>query len=423
MKTVRLAPGDTWGQGRIDVGLSVLALGVMWVGAQSTWAADRDLSYLALMLLVAAAWVPLLVRHRWPLAVLAATLLVECVWLVVVPLEPPVQFNSAPAAVMLAAWEVGRRHHWRLAWGAAAVAAQAVLVVGEVARGDQVLAANVFALDLVLAAAGAGVLLRSRHHRLRAMERRALAAEQDREAEAQRRVRLERFRMARELHDVVAHHLTLVNAQAGVAGYLLRTDTDAAEQALAGIADNTRQALDELRATVGLLRQYDAEPSGEVGGDASLDPMPGLETLPTLVQSHRTAGTEVRLEVRGDPLTMPSVSDLAAYRVVQEALTNARKHAPGAEVEVRLTWSERALDVLVTNGVPPGGPVAPGPGTRLGLVGMHERADAVGGTLEATPTPDGGWVVHATIPSTSGDEPDHDHADHQDSDPRENDEP
>jgi signal transduction histidine kinase len=381
---------DLRGLALTDWVMTGVALGLMITVAASD---SRKVDDGLLLVLLVAGWTPLLVRNRWPIIALFSVVAVEGIHLFAVPLVAPVEFNSVPAAVMVVCYTIGVRRDWRTAWVCGGSAALILLVLGSIARpGDQV-AANMFALDLVLGATAAGVLVRSRFLRLAAMERRALLAEQTREEEARRQVASERLRMARELHDVVAHNLALVNAQSSVAEYLIRTDPEAAARALQNLTEHTRQALDELRATVGLLRQ-----EGEAG-DESRRPVSVLADLPALVERHRTSGMEVSLVVKGDAQHLPSLSDLAAYRIVQEALTNARKHAPGSDVTVELTWTAGELRLQVANGP---SPVAPpehrGEGTGHGLLGMRERAHAAHGTLSAEARPDGGFTVVAHIP-------------------------
>nr|WP_269328201.1 histidine kinase [Kineosporia mesophila] len=238
-------------------------------------------------------------------------------------------------------------------------------------------------------AVGAGVLISNRRERV-------ARDEHDRQTEIRGEVVAERIRIAQDLHDVLAHHLTLVNTQAGVADYLLRTDPAAASDALRDIAGNTRQALDELRATVGMLRDSsDGDP---------LRPTPGTDQLGELLDGFRSAGTQVSLLTTGEPVKLPVGQDLAVYRIIQEAVTNATKHAPGAPVEIGLHWQRRNLTLSITNpvGHTPG---FQGPGTRHGLIGMRERAVTAGGSLSAGPTRTGGFDVRASIPVHTAQEP------------------
>ncbi|MFD0524310.1 sensor histidine kinase [Paractinoplanes durhamensis] len=242
-------------------------------------------------------------------------------------------------------------------------------------------------INYVAVAVAVGDAVRNQRALLLQERRRTREAELSRESEARRQVREERVRIARELHDVVAHHITLVNAQSGVAHHLLRTDPERAYQALAGIKETSRAALDELRATVGLLRADD-EPE-------SLQPVPAFAEVDGLLESFRAAGLDVRLTRRGvaGPLTGPA--DLAAYRIVQEALTNASKHGTEPRAEVELTYDDRTLTVTVTN---PAASGRSGPGTGHGLIGMRERAEAAGGHFAATLKASGFFVITAVVP-------------------------
>jgi signal transduction histidine kinase len=195
----------------------------------------------------------------------------------------------------------------------------------------------------------------------------------------------ERTRIARELHDVIAHSLTVSLLHVASARMALRFDPADAERALAEAERLGRESLDEVRATVGVLR---------TDGDGLSAPLPGLAAVPDLVERFRAAGAPVALAVDGDPAAVPATTGLAVYRIVQEALTNAAKHAPGAAVEVRIAV-DGAVEVLVDSAD------RPGTGHGLGLDGMAERAAALGGTLTAGPG-GRGWLVRAALPLPAG---------------------
>jgi signal transduction histidine kinase len=201
----------------------------------------------------------------------------------------------------------------------------------------------------------------------------------------------ERLRIARELHDVVAHHLAVVSVQAGLAWYVLDSDHPAARMALAAVIDTGGQAQEEMRRLLGLLRAGDAEPGPPVPG-------PGITDLDDLVERVWTAGLPVTVSVVGTPRPMPPGIGLCAYRVVQEALTNVLKHAGRAATTVALHFDRDRFVVRIVNAagsrrVDP----ADGPGGH-GLIGMRERATLYGGTLTARATPDGGFEVVLTVP-------------------------
>jgi len=182
--------------------------------------------------------------------------------------------------------------------------------------------------------------------------------------------------------------MALVNAQVGVAHHLLRADPGKAYQALAHVKETSRSALDDLRATVSLLRD-DEDPH------ADLQPAPSFSGLDDLLISVREAGLDIRLSTSGPARRLSGATDLAAYRIVQEALTNASKHGTGNCAALNLTYTSAALDITVTNR---GQPAQRGPGTGHGITGMRERAEAASGTLIAGLGPDGSYRLHATLP-------------------------
>jgi len=197
------------------------------------------------------------------------------------------------------------------------------------------------------------------------------------------------LRIARDLHDAVAHALTSINVQAGVAAHLLDRDPAHARAALVTIEEATHEALDELRAIVGVLREHDGE-------RAPLDPAPNLDAVGELVERARTNGLDVSLDIRGEqPERLAETVQLAGYRIVQESLTNARRHAAGTPARVGLAFEPDRLLITIESGVGATGNGSNGAGT--GLIGMQERAAAVGGTLTAAPGPHG-FRVAAELP-------------------------
>ncbi|MFN3216890.1 MAG: sensor histidine kinase [Acidimicrobiales bacterium] len=194
--------------------------------------------------------------------------------------------------------------------------------------------------------------------------------------------------IARELHDVVAHHIAVINVQAGVAAHLLHTSPDGAETALATVRSSAHDVLDELAGILGVLRAGDDD-------SASTHPTPTVEDLPALVDSFAQAGLDVTFETAGEAHPTGDVAAIAVYRTVQEALTNAHKHGAGA-ARVRLENRPDELELTVTN--PVGAAVAATSG--YGLVGMRERVQAAGGSLDTGTRPDGTFVVHVCFPRT-----------------------
>ena len=267
--------------------------------------------------------------------------------------------------------------------------ALAVVVVGlpasDIPRG--VPAENViFPLVVVLAGAAAGHAVRERGREAR------LLAEHTHELEALRAqgehsaVLDERRRIARDLHDVVAHTVSVMVVQAAAARRTLDRDPVAAGAALDAVTTTGREAVVELDRLLGLLRPDDLRAAATT---------PGVEALGDLAERMRAAGLPVRVVVHGQPRPLEPGADLAAYRVVQEALTNALKHAGGAPATVELTWTDDAVELLVSD---EGDGGARGPGARRGLQGMRERIEAYEGELEAGPAPAGGFRVRARLP-------------------------
>jgi signal transduction histidine kinase len=249
-----------------------------------------------------------------------------------------------------------------------------------------------FALAWVL-----GDSIRTRRAYFAQLEERATRLEKEREAQAKVAVAAERARIARELHDVVAHNVSVMVVQADGAAYVLDAAPDQAKKALETISSTGRQALAEMRRLLGVLRTGEHEEGGEYV------PQPDVEQIDELVQQCRTSGLPVDFKVEGTPRPLPSGVELTAYRIVQEALTNTRKHGgPNAGASVRLVYFDDGLGLLVEDdgkGAPhelyeEGG--ADGQGH--GLIGMRERVGMVGGTLDAGPRPGGGFRISALLP-------------------------
>jgi signal transduction histidine kinase len=216
--------------------------------------------------------------------------------------------------------------------------------------------------------------LRNRRAYVQVLLERLELAEREREEEVERRAQQERLRIARDLHDVLAHTLTTINVQAGVAAHLLDRDPRPARDALATIEAQSHEALEELRSILGVLR--------ENGQAAALEPAPDLRSLGTLIDHARSTGLEVSFQVEGEqPAEVPGAVQLAAFRILQESLTNARRHAPGAAAEVALAYRPDRLRLAIENDVRHTANGNGNPGA--GILGMRERSAALGGTLEA----------------------------------------
>ncbi|MFJ7491506.1 sensor histidine kinase [Streptomyces sp. NPDC097727] len=331
--------------------------------------------------------VALIWRRRRPMAVLAATAgltVVELVWS-----DPPAPVvMSTVIALYTVAARTDRPTTWRVGLLTMAALTAAAMLFGAAPWYSQE-NFGVFAWTGMAGAVGDAV--RSRRAFVDAIRERAERAERTRDEEARRRVAEERLRIARDLHDVVAHHIALVNVQAGVAAHVMDKRPDQAKEALAHVREASRSALNELRATVGLLRQ-----SGDP--EAPTEPAPGLAVLDELVDTVRRAGFPVEVACTDRRPPLPAAVDLAAYRVIQEALTNVRKHAgPGAKAEVSVVRVGATAEVtVIDNGS--GGGDRNGDGGGHGLLGMRERVTALGGSLTAGPRYGGGFRVHAILP-------------------------
>lgn len=242
-----------------------------------------------------------------------------------------------------------------------------------------------------------GDSLRTRRAYFDQLEERAARLEREREAQSKVAVAAERARIARELHDVVAHNVSVMVVQADGAAYVMDAAPDQARQALETISSTGRQALAEMRRLLGVLRTGDAPESGEYV------PQPDVEQIEDLVAQVRQTGLEVDFKVEGTPRPLPSGVELTAYRVVQEALTNTRKHGgPDAGASVRLVYFDDGLGLLIEDDgrgaahelYEDGG----ADGAGHGMIGMRERVGMVGGTLDAGPRPGGGFRISALLP-------------------------
>ncbi|MGZ3098744.1 sensor histidine kinase [Streptomyces sp. H72] len=347
------------------------------------------------LVLMAVGATALVFRRRAPLVVLAVTGCVSVVESVTGDPRAPVVMSTVVALYTVAA-STDRPTTWRAGLLTMTVLTGAAMLAGPLPWYAQENLA-VFAWTGIGASAGDAV--RSRRAFVQAIRDRAEKAERTREEEARRRVAEERLRIARDLHDVVAHHIALVNVQAGVAAHVMDKRPDQAKEALAHVRAASRSALDELRATVGLLRQ-----SGDP--KAPTEPAPGLDRLDELVATFHHAGLHVEVARADQGTDLPAAVDLAAYRIIQEALTNVQKHAgTRAKAEVSVVRVGPDIEVTVIDDGAPGVPGAPGApagtgadGGGHGLLGMRERVAAVGGTLTTGPRYGGGFRVHAILP-------------------------
>lgn len=339
--------------------------------------------------LIAAIIMPLALRRRFPLAVLAWTTLGAAVY------DALGQTSTVAAiAPLVALYTVGTLFPRRTLWVAAVLSfALAFPLAVTDMQPSRFIAESVRIMATFAFAASLGDATRARRAYIAEVEQRALDAEHTREAEARRRVEEERLRIGRELHDITAHSLSLIAVQAGAGERIVRTNPDAAAEAFCAIRLVSKSALDELRAMLGVLRGDD--------DTAPLAPAGTLSRLPELVASVTAAGIEVGLHTSGDVSLVPAFVDVSAYRIVQEALTNAVRHANATHVSVVLavTGSELTVEV-VDDGRGVIGAATPPAGH--GISGMRERVAALGGTFEAGGGSGGGFRVAACLPYTRG---------------------
>jgi signal transduction histidine kinase len=376
---IRSGPARRWA---VDTAIA-LAVTAAQLGGAYAWHRHAAAAGPALYVASAVGGMSLIARRRYPVGVLAvalaATLWAEAasqngVWLALIAAF----FNAVLAQRRAAAvaslvigyavsvwppWLIGRRGHASVA----------------------------FALGLAVFL----VCLLSAAELIRVRSQRAAALQNSREEELRRRASEERMRMARDLHDVVAHNISVINVQANTALHLMDRQPERARSALTIINDVSRNALVELRSALGVLRDADES--------APRSPSPGLSRLGDLADSATAAGLAVHIEEAERPAPLPADVDLAAYRIIQEALTNSARHSGGTKATVRVGYGDGALVVEVDDdGIP--GPPGRGSGAGHGIAGMTERAKVLGGTLQAGPRPGGGFGVRAWLP-VRGSEP------------------
>jgi signal transduction histidine kinase len=334
---------------------------------------------------------PLVWRRRRPLAVLCAVM--GAVALEAVVLGAPVQGVDLLLPMLIAVYSVAAYAELRpalIGFGVGFVGMLVVLLFEPevVTFGDLVVIEGTFFVALGGAAWLAGRFVRARRIDAERFERRAELAERGRDQHTRAALADERGRIARELHDVIAHSVSLMGVQAGAVERVLERDPERAREALRSIQVTARESVGELRRLLGMLRSDD--------GPTALSPQPSLDSLESLIEDNRLAGLEVDLTIEGPGRQLPPGVELSAYRVLQEALTNVRKHAPAGAARVRLIYDSSQLELQVDNDAVGGAPV--GPGTGHGILGMSERVALYGGSLDARPRPDGGFSVRARLP-------------------------
>src|SRR5579884_815028 len=334
------------------------------------------------------AGLPLAWRRRWPLGVLVVVEAALLLHLVFITANPRATVLAVAVAMYTVGAEFARSRSLPAELVVAGANAVAYLVL--FATGQQDAPANLFVLTILVAGSWAlGDNIGTRRAYLTSLEDRALRAEREQVEQAARAVLDERARIARELHDVVAHHVSAIAVQAGAAEEIAESDPRRAREVLGTIQATSREALAEMRALVGVLRD---QPE-----DSRLAPQPSLDQLDRLVAQTRAAGLEVALRVEGRRRPLPEALDLSAFRLVQEALTNSLKHARASHADVVVRYGDESLEVIVSDDGSGNGS-SPMPGTGRGLVGMRERVALFQGRLDVGRSAAGGFRVHAILP-------------------------
>jgi len=335
--------------------------------------------------LVVASCLTLVLRRDRPVTVWAVTLLAAAA--VIMLQHGP---SSAGLPFLVALYTVASTNPLRRTLGATTLSAGVLLGAQAISTTDSWAKATTYAVvTWCVLASLVGIAVRLQRRALAEARERARVAEESREEEAQRRVTEERLRIARELHDVVAHHIAVINVQSGVAEHLQVANPAAAGEALRHVRESSAQVLAEMSALLGVLRDED---------DGTREPARGLSQLDELVDSLRRTGLAVVVRREGNPGHLAPLVDVTAYRIVEEALTNAHKHGAGS---AQLLIADRDATTVIEVRNPVGGVRRSDEprGAGQGLTGMRERVAAVGGRLDAAPDRNGRFVVHAELPT------------------------
>jgi signal transduction histidine kinase len=381
----------------VDVVIAVTVLFGVFVAAskhtEANWATGHQTGpVIALEFLV---FIGLLLRRKRPVKALIVIVAASTVVMLLVKGWSPIA-----VVAVIAVFTVAVTRDRRTAAIAGLGSGLCLVFGGALRTGDWLTSDSVSTLAWTGFAAALGQAIQSQKAYVAEVEERALRAEQTREEEALRRVIEERLRIARELHDVVAHHIAVIQVQSGVVDHLLTESPTAAREALGHVRRSSKMVLDELGDMLDVLRQPD-DPI------TPTDPAPGLNRLVGLIDDFAASGLKVDWRISGAPLALPTAVDLVAYRLVQEGLTNAHKHGTGS-AELVLGFDPAGLEISVLNPVVPavdrvlvggGRPDSVAPSLGHGLSGMRERAHAVGGVVSATLQEDGcTWRVWARMP-------------------------
>jgi signal transduction histidine kinase len=368
----------------LDWAIVVVLCGFTVVG----WTVDRESQPVWALPLDLAACVALGWRRTRPLWVLAVVVAVDVTQIVTGLPALTLVYVTLIAIYSVAAYASRRRAVVALLLTYAAIFGALVTPQGSIEGG------LVTATAVMAAAAVLGDSVRTRRAYLASVEERATRLERERDAQAAIAAAAERTRIAREMHDVVAHSLSVMVAQADGAGYVMDTSPDQARRAMATVAETGRGALAEMHRLLGVLRSAPLEPA--------LAPQPSVDQLDALIARTESAGLPVTLDVQGSPLSLSPGLSLTVYRIVQEALTNTLKHAgPDVTARVRLRYLSHDVEIEVSDD----GHFSDVPATRTmgaddghGLTGMRERIGVYGGSLQAGPSADGGWRIWARLP-------------------------
>ena len=387
-----------WRSGAFDVALGLLAIGA-GVGEVS----GADGTPVELIVLSVVAGGVLMLRRWWPLAVLATTLGVAvAVW--IIDVDAVDSLEASGASVLVALYTTAALRELRASLAALVptvvfVTALSVATADVENRETSALGGAIIAATLTVGIWGLGAYAQTRRRYRRELEQRAAHLEREREQLARIAVHEERTSIARELHDIVAHSVSVMLVGVRGARDVLRTSPDVADDTLARVETSGEQSLAELRRILALLR------APEHGAEAR--PQPSLAELDQLVADYRAAGLPARLEVTGEPQPLPGGVELSVYRIVQEALTNALKHSHPTRVTVTLSFRRSRLEVEVVDdgttaargaAAEPSGDERAARGRGHGLVGMRERVTLLGGELETGRRVGGGYRVAARLP-------------------------
>ncbi|GGN65260.1 two-component sensor histidine kinase [Actinoplanes lobatus] len=369
------------GTGRIPPWLGDAALAGGLVVTVLTLAPPADTGLTVTLAAVAAG--AAMLRRRYPEQVL--TVATAVVVLTLLTGTPAAGLFIALGALNYSTALYSRR---RRPWFYAATVWVAIVTAGTIMSGAAWWTSDQWALfAFIFGGAGAGDSTRMRRAYIAEVTERARQAEQTREEEARRRVMDERLRIARELHDVVAHHIAVISVHAGAAGHVLRNDPEKVWPVLGHIRQAADTVLDEIKSVIGVLRDPGELPATE--------PTSGLDRLPGMLAGLEAMGFEVRHRQTGTPRPLPAVVDLAAYRIVQEALTNAHRYGDGS-ADLDLTYTDGEVTIEVVNRV---ARYRGRSGSGFGLLGMRERAAVAHGAVTAGPVSGGRFRVHAVLPA------------------------